>query len=59
MSRLALEATQPPVQWVPVVAFTEVKRQVREADHSPQSGAEVRNGGAIPPLFHTSPWHGA
>jgi hypothetical protein len=26
------------------------KRQEREADHSPPSTAEVKNGGAIPPL---------
>jgi hypothetical protein len=32
----------------------EVKRQGREADHSPLSRAEVKNGGAIPPLPHTS-----
>jgi hypothetical protein len=29
------------------------------ADHSTPSGAEVENGGAIPPLPHTSPWCGA
>jgi hypothetical protein len=29
-----------------------VKRQRREADHSPPSGAEIKNG-AIPPLPHT------
>jgi hypothetical protein len=27
-----------------------VQRQGREADHSPSFGAEVKNGGAIPPL---------
>jgi hypothetical protein len=27
-----------------------VKRQGREADHSPPSSAQVKNGGAIPPL---------
>jgi hypothetical protein len=26
------------------------KRQGREADHSPPSSAEVKNGGAMPPL---------
>jgi hypothetical protein len=31
-----------------------VKRQRREADHSPLSSAEVKNGGAIPPPPHTS-----
>jgi hypothetical protein len=36
-----------------------VKRQVREADHSPPSRAEVKNGGAIPLLLHTSSSCGA
>jgi hypothetical protein len=27
-----------------------VKQPVNEADHSPSSSAEVKNGGAIPPL---------
>jgi hypothetical protein len=36
-----------------------VKRQWREADHSLSSSAEVRNGGAKPPLPHMSSWHGA
>jgi hypothetical protein len=31
----------------------EVKRSGREADHSPPSTAEVRNGGAMPPLPYT------
>jgi hypothetical protein len=29
-----------------------VKRPGREADHSPPSSAEVKNGGAISPLLH-------
>jgi hypothetical protein len=37
----------------------EVKRQGREADHSPPSSAEVKNGGAIPPLPHMFSWHSA
>jgi hypothetical protein len=36
-----------------------VKRAGREADHSPSSMAEFKNGGAIPPLPHTSSWRGA
>jgi hypothetical protein len=44
---------QPSVQCVP-----EVKRQRREADHSPPSSVEVNNGGAIPPFLNTSPWRG-
>jgi hypothetical protein len=31
-----------------------VKRPGHEADHSPPSSAEVKNGGAIPPLPQTS-----
>jgi hypothetical protein len=49
-SRPALGATQPLVQWVPGAASPEVKRQGCEADHSPPSSAEVKNGGAIPSL---------
>jgi hypothetical protein len=36
-----------------------VMRQDREGDHSPTSSAEVKNGGAISPLHHTSSWFGA
>jgi hypothetical protein len=35
-----------------------VKRPKSEADHSHASSAEVKNDGAIPPLHHTSSWHG-
>jgi hypothetical protein len=35
-------------------SFPKVKRQEREADHSPPSSAEVKNGGAIRPLPHMS-----
>jgi hypothetical protein len=31
----------------------------READHSPPSSVEVKNGEAIPPLSHTSSWSDA
>jgi hypothetical protein len=34
-----------------------IKRPGREADHSPPSSAEVKNGGALPPLPHMSSWH--
>jgi hypothetical protein len=35
------------------------KAQGREADHSPPSSVEVKNGGAIPPFPHMSLWHSA
>jgi hypothetical protein len=44
ISRLALESTQPSIQWEPWAIFPGVKRQGCEADHSPPSSAEVRNG---------------
>jgi hypothetical protein len=49
-SRLAPGATQPPLHWVPGALSPGVKRQGREADHSPPSSAGVKNGGAVPPL---------
>jgi hypothetical protein len=33
-------------------SFPVVKRTVREADHSPPSSAQFKNGGAVPPLPH-------
>jgi hypothetical protein len=39
-------------------SFPRVKRPGREADHSPPSSAEVKNGDAIPPLTHMSSWYG-
>jgi hypothetical protein len=36
-----------------------VKRQGHEVDNSPPFSAEVTNGGAIHPVFHTSSWRGA
>jgi hypothetical protein len=36
-----------------------IKRPEREGDHSPPSSAEVKNGGAKPPLLHMSSWHDA
>jgi hypothetical protein len=40
---------QHPSQWVPGPLSTGVKRPGREADHSPPSSAEVKNGGDIHP----------
>jgi hypothetical protein len=39
--------------------FPKVKRQGREADHSPSSTTEVKNGGIIHPIPHTYLWFGA
>jgi hypothetical protein len=36
-----------------------LKRPGREADHSPPSGAEAKNGSAIPQFSHTSSWRDA
>jgi hypothetical protein len=49
-------APQPSVKWVPLALSPGPKRQGREADQSPPSGAEVKNGGAIPPLPPISSW---
>jgi hypothetical protein len=46
-------------KWVPGTLSPEVKRPEREADHSPPSNVEVKKGGAIPPLPHTSSWRDA
>jgi hypothetical protein len=40
-SRPALGSTQPPIQWVPGAPSLGVKRQGREAGHSPPTSAEV------------------
>jgi hypothetical protein len=42
-SRPVLDPTQPPIQWVLWALSLGVKRPAREADHSPQSSAEVTN----------------
>jgi hypothetical protein len=42
-SRTALDATQPPIQWVPGALSLGVKRPGSEADHSPPSSAKFRN----------------
>jgi hypothetical protein len=48
---------QPPMHWITGSLSPEVKRPGLEADHSPLSSAEVKNGGVIPPLFHMSSRH--
>jgi hypothetical protein len=50
LSRLVLGHTQPPIQLVPGALPMGVKESVHEANHLSLSSAEVKNGGAIPPL---------
>jgi hypothetical protein len=57
--RPTLEPTQPLIQWVQGALSPGVKRQGREADRSPPSSAEVKKGGATPPLPNMSSWHSA
>jgi hypothetical protein len=59
VARLTLGLTQPFVQWVLGALSPGVEHPGNEADHSPPSSAEVKNDGAIPPLQHTSWWHGS
>jgi hypothetical protein len=40
-------------------SFLGPKRLGLEANHSPPPNAEVKNGGAVPPLRHTSLWRRA
>jgi hypothetical protein len=40
---MALELTQPPIQWEPGALSLVVKRPGHEADHSSPSSAEVKN----------------
>jgi hypothetical protein len=56
-SRPALGPTQPPIRCVPGVLSSGIKRPEREADLSPPSSAEDKNGGAIPPRPHMPSWH--
>jgi hypothetical protein len=58
-SRSALRPTQTPVQSVSGALSLGAKGQVREADHSPPSSAEIKKGGAILPLLRISSWHSA
>jgi hypothetical protein len=48
-----------PIQWIPGALSLGVKQLGCEAGHLPPSSAEIKNGGAVPPLPHISSWHGA
>jgi hypothetical protein len=58
-SGATLGAAQPPIQWVPVVLFLEVKRPSREADHSPPYSAKVKNMWNYASIPALSSWSGA
>jgi hypothetical protein len=58
VSRPALGSIQPPIQWIRTAVSLGVKGPRLEADHSPPTSTEVKNGGAIPPLSYTSSWRG-
>jgi hypothetical protein len=57
--RLVLGPTQLPIEWIPRTISLGVKRPRSEADQSPLSSAEVKNGRAIPPLSYMYSWCGA
>jgi hypothetical protein len=53
-SRLAMGPTQPPIEWVEGALSPGVKRQGDEADNSPITIVEVKNGRTTPLFTHTS-----
>jgi hypothetical protein len=55
-SRLVLGPTQPPIEWVSRAVSPGAKWLVCEAERSPPSSDEVKNGGTQPPLFLTPLW---
>jgi hypothetical protein len=57
--RPALGPIQPPIHWVLGTVSLGSKQQGDEADHSPPSSVQLKNGGTILPLPHTSSWLGA
>jgi hypothetical protein len=59
VSRPALRPTQPPTQWASWALSLGLKWSRSEANHLPPSSAEVKNGGVVPPLSHSSSWRGA
>jgi hypothetical protein len=53
----ALGPTHPPIPWVAGALSSWLKRPRLEADDSPPSSVEVKNGGATLALFYMSSWH--
>jgi hypothetical protein len=54
-SLASMGSTQPPpIHWLPGAVSPEVKWLGCKTGHSPPSSADIKNGGAIPPLPHTS-----
>jgi len=56
---LALEPTQPLIQWVPGALSSGGKATGAEADHSSPFNAEVRNSWCCTSIPHTFSWRGA
>jgi hypothetical protein len=54
--RPALGPTQSPNHRIVGSISLGIKQLGHEADHSPPSSGEVKNGGAIPPISHTTSW---
>jgi hypothetical protein len=57
--RPTVEPTQASYPMGTGALSAEVMRPGCEAVHSRSSSAEIKNGGAIPPLNHTPSWIGA
>jgi len=56
---MALGPNQTPIQWVPRALSLGVKRLGREADHSAQLSAQVKNAWSYTSIPRTSSWRGA
>jgi hypothetical protein len=52
-------AVRPDILWCPLTYTVRTWRPGLETHNSPPFCVEVKNDGAIPPLLHTSSWHGA
>jgi hypothetical protein len=55
-SRPHLGPADPPIQWVMWALSLRETRLWRESDHSNPPSAEIKIGGTIPTLPHTSSW---